>query len=251
LSARGFLVVAATVGLGALALPGRARAQALQVTPVQVELTQRARNAIVTLENRGPEAMRFQVSAFAWDQGSRGEMQLARTKDVTFFPGLFTIAAGQKRNLRIAAAAPFGEVERTYRIFVEQLPGGPSGPQANVRVLTRVGIPVFLEPPQRTPGAELSPVHLERRKISFVLRNTGNVRVIPDLVRVVGSDAQGAEVFEQKLSGWYVLAGGERIFETEAPRDACARVRRISATVQVEKSALEAQLPTPDGACGP
>jgi fimbrial chaperone protein len=240
-----------TAGLGVLAGPGLARAQALQVTPVQVELTQQARNAIVTLHNRGSEELRFQVSAFAWDQGSRGEMQLARTKDVTFFPGLFAIAAGQKRNLRISTAAPFGQVEKTYRIFVEQLPGGPSAPEATVRVLTRVGIPVYLEPAKRTPRAELSPLHLDGRKISFVLRNAGNVRVSPDLVKVVGRDERDDVLFEQPLSGWYVLAGGERIFEAEAPRGVCARVRKVSAEVHVEKSVLEAQLPAADGACGP
>jgi fimbrial chaperone protein len=178
-------------------------------------------------------------------------MQLARTKDVTFFPGLFSIGAGQKRNLRIAAATSFGQVEKTYRIFIEQLPDAPSIPQATVRVLTRVGIPVYLEPAKRTARAELSPLHLDGRRISFVLRNVGNVRVSPDLVKVVGRDDRGEVLFEQPLSSWYVLAGGERVFETEAPRGVCARVRALSAEVRVEKGVLEAALPAADGACGP
>lgn len=240
-----------TLGLGLVPGPARVRAQTLQVTPIQMELTGRTRNAILTLQNHGAEPMRFQVSAFGWQQGPRGEMQLTRTKDVTFFPGLLTIAAGQKRNLRIAASAPVGRVEKTYRVFVEQLPGAPGGTAATVRVLTRVGIPVYLEPPEPARSAELSPLRLEGGKISFVLRNTGNVRVRPEGIKLTGKDAGGAVVFEQSLSGWYVLAGGERIFELEAPRDGCGRVRTLSAEVQLEKGALQTQTSAPDGACGP
>jgi fimbrial chaperone protein len=250
--ARGtFLVATVAVGLGALPGPGRVLAQTLQVTPIQVELTGKTRNAIVAVQNLGTEPVRFQVSAFGWRQDSRGKMELSRTKDVTFFPGLFTIGPGQKRNLRIAAAAPPAEVEKTYRVFVEQLPGGPGPAAASVRVLTRVGIPVYVEPPERSRRAELSPVHREGRRISFVLRNTGNVRVRPEAASVIGKDADGQLVFERPLSAWYVLAGDERIFEAEAPRDACARVRTISAEVRVEDGVLKAETTAPDGACGP
>jgi hypothetical protein len=70
-------------------------------------------------------------------------------------------------------------------------------------------------------------------------------------VKVTGRDESGAVVFEQPLSGWYVLAGGERIYETETPRDGCARVRSLSAEVRTEAGALTAQLATAGGACAP
>jgi fimbrial chaperone protein len=243
------LVIAA--GLGILPGPGRVLAQTLQVTPIQVELTTKARNAVVTLQNLGSEPMRLQASAFAWDQGPRGEMRLSRTKDVTFFPGLFTIAPGEKRSLRIAAATPPGAVEKTYRVFVEQLPQAATGADTAVRVLTRVGIPVYVEPPQPSRAAELSALRLEAGKIVFTVRNTGSVRLRPEAVLVSGRDADGELVFERSLEAWYVLAGGERIFELEAPRDRCARVRSLSAEVKTEAGVLTAQAATAGGACAP
>jgi fimbrial chaperone protein len=245
------LVRLVALGLGLVPGPGAVLAQGFQITPVQVELTAKARTAIVTIHNLGSEPLRLQVSAFSWDQDAKGEMRLARTKDVTFFPSLLTIAPGQKRNLRVGVAAPVGEVEKTYRVFVEQLQGGPGAPAGAVRVLTRVGIPVYLEPPKPSHGAELSPIRVDGRKISFLVRNTGNVRLRPERVKVIGADGAGQVAFDQSLPAWYVLAGGERIYETEAPRDRCARVRTLSAEVQVGDRTLRVEQPAAGGVCGP
>jgi P pilus assembly chaperone PapD len=217
LNAPKLLVTVVAVGLGLAAGSGRARAQTLQVSPIQLELTRAAPSEVLTLHNVGAEPTRYQVSAF--------------------------IAA--------APSAQFGAVEKTYRVFVEQLPSAPRARQSGVRVLTRVGIPVYLEPPERKPDAEVSALAVQGRRVSFALRNTGNVRIRPDLVRVVGRDGAGEIVFDQPLSSWYVLAGGERLFEADAPQDGCERVRVVSAEVAVSKGTVEGQLPVAGGACGP
>jgi fimbrial chaperone protein len=249
---RKILVRLLALGLGLWPGPGVVLAQAFQVTPVQVELTRRARAAVVTIRNVGAEPMRLQASAFEWRQDRRGEAILARTKDIVFFPSLLTIAPGAKRNIRVAAAegAPFGEVERTYRMFVEQLPGGAT-PESTVRVLTRVGIPVYLEPPKRSSRPEIDGLRLDGRKVSFVLRNGGNVRIRPDAVRLVGRDDADAKVLELPLGAWYVLAGDERVYEGEVPRDGCSSVRTLAAEAVIGATTVQARIPAPGGACVP
>lgn len=242
---------AVALGLGLASGAGVARAQPLEVSPIELELTSAARNGTLTIHNGGAEPLRLQVTALAWQQGRRGELLLAPTRDVTFFPGLLTVAPGEKRNVRVAAAAPFEDVEKTYRVFVEQLPGGPARSENGVRVRTKIGIPVYLEPPVPAARGELADLARDGARLSFVLRSTGNVRIQPASVRLVGRDEAGAVVFERPLPAWYVLAGGDRAYDSEAPRGDCARVRTVSAEVALGKDTLRAQLPTPGGVCAP
>jgi fimbrial chaperone protein len=239
------------LGLGLVSVPGVARAQPLEVSPIELELTSAARNGTLTIHNGGTEPLRLQVTAVAWQQGRRGELLLAATRDVTFFPGLLTVAPGEKRNVRVAAAAPFGDVEKTYRVFLEQLPGAPSSSGNDIRVRTKIGIPVYLEPPAPAARAELADLARAGAGVSFVLRSTGNIRIQPSSVRIVGRDEAGAVVFERPLPAWYVLAGGARAYDSEAPRGDCARVRTVSAEVTIGKETLQAQLPTAGGVCAP
>lgn len=239
------------LGLGLVPRPGAVRAAPFEVAPIELELTRAAKNATLTIHNGDTEPMRLQVTAVAWQQARTGEMQLTPTRDVAFYPGLLTIAPGQKRNIRIAAAAPFGDVEKTYRVLVEQLPGAAAQGQNRIRVRTRVGIPVYLEPQNPSPRAELGPIGREGARASFALRSTGNVRINPQSVRLLAHDEGGALVFERSLPAWYVLAGGERAYEAEIPARACARVRSLVAEVIVGKETLRARLPTAGGACAP
>jgi fimbrial chaperone protein len=249
LLARNAPLAALVAGLGLLLGPGRAFAQ-LEVTPIQVELTNAEPNAIVTLHNRGSDPVRYQVSVFAWQQGPKGEMQLSRTKDVLFFPGLLSLGPDERRNLRVSSAASFGAVEKTYRLFVEELPGAPRPPNSGVKMLTRVGIPVYLEPRTPLAGADVTALSLAGRRFSFVLRNTGNVRLRPEVVRVTARAAGGELVFDEPLSSWYVLAASDRRFELDVPAASCARVRTLTVSVGLPGGPLERQLAV-SGACGP
>ncbi len=235
-----------------LAAAGAAHAAGLNVSPVQVRLTPEESKALVTLRNDGATETRFQVSAFAWDEDATRGMVLAPTQEVVFFPTLFALKPGGVRNVRVGVTVPFGPVERTYRLFIEELPPAekPSG-SSQVRVLTRVGIPVFVAPVKALHDLKLSPISLADGKASLELRNAGNEHLRVDAVRLEAFAQGGAKLFERQQSGWYVLAGGHKRYELEVPREECAKVRRLLMTVKTDREEIYQQaLDAPAGACG-
>lgn len=240
------------LALGLLCGAGRARASGLNISPVQVWLSPATSKSLVTLRNEGPGDARYQVSTMAWDEDARSGMKLAPTEDIIVFPTILELKAGETRSLRLGTVVPFGPIEKTYRVFLEELPA-PEKPQARstVRVLTRVGIPVFLAPVKSLEDIRLSPVSVGKAGASVDVQNTGNVHFRVDSVRMEGFAEGGTRLFEKQAQGWYVLAGGHKRYDLEVPKDACARVRKLVLSVKTDKDQVFQQpLETPGGACG-
>jgi len=229
-----------------------ARAGGLNVTPIQIHLSPSSTKAMLTLRNDGAEPVRYQVSATSWNQTSRGEMQLAPTTEVVFFPALFTLKPGEERNVRVGVGTPFGPVEKTYRVFVEELPP-PEKPRSasQVRVLTRVGVPVFLAPSRAVERRTIDRLEARGGRASFRVVNDGTLHFRGDVVRLRGVDANGRRLFDREQRGWYVLAGGALEYRFDRPRD-CAGLAAVVAEVSGENGdRFEQQAAAEPSACAP
>lgn len=238
--------------LGLLGSPGVARAGELDVSPVVIELSAESPSTLLSVRNAGKDMLRFQVRAFAWNESPTGEMQLARTSEVIVYPPVGELAPGQARNLRVGVTAHPGPRERTWRIFLEEIPSAATAQGPQVQVRTRIGIPIFLAP--AAPGGakpEITGLALSGGHVRFALRNAGEVHFRPSSVQVVLADAAGATVAQLPLSGWYVLAGGERLHDVAVPKDACARAATVTAMASLENGAVQAKAPVASGACAP
>ena len=248
-------VKAARAALGLLLLlgAGRARAGGLNVSPIKIELSPALTKSLLLLRNDGNEPVRYQVSVHAWSQGPRGEMQLSPTKDIIALPALFALKAGEERNVRIGVATPFGNIEKTYRVFIEELPPAekPSQPVSQVRVLTRVGVPVFLAPARVVDKRTIEGISVAHGRFQFKVVNGGTAHFREETVRVRGLDATGKELFNREQRGWYVLSGGSLAYEMELPKE-CAGLTTLVAQVTTEKGeSFEERLPARAADCAP
>jgi fimbrial chaperone protein len=230
-----------------------AEAATYTVNPTRVYLSARSTSALMTLKNESQQPLRMQLRAQRWHQTPAGEMRLDGTEDLIVFPTLLTLGPGEQRKIRVASATPFDVVEKSYRLYVEELPPGSDDPTAgsSVRILTRMGIPVFLQPSRPTATAVLKGLGLNDGALSFELANTGNTHYIPESVIVRGFAAGGEPVSEWPVNGWYVLAGGSRAFTVKMGRPACEKVRNLLVEVTIGPTVLKGPLTTPGGACAP
>lgn len=244
-------IAGAGISLAILGQAGAAAGATFSVNPTRVVLTARAATSLVTIRNDGDQPLRFQVNVFKWDQDASGQMQLTPTEDMIVFPLMLTLQPKEERSVRVGAATPFGAIEKSYRLIVEELPPlERSADEANVRMLTRMGVPIFLQPPSPKASALLTDVALGSGGLSFRLRNTANVYFIPDAVTVKAFDERGTVLLDRSLETWYVLAAGSRVFEVEVPRPLCEQVRSFAVEVAIGTAVLKSRLETPASACG-
>jgi fimbrial chaperone protein len=232
---------------------GRISAAGLNVSPVQLYLKAEESKTLLTLRNDGEETVRFQLQVNTWGEDAKTGMTLGPTEDIVFYPTLVALKPGETHKVRVGTMIPFGALERTYRLFIEELPPAekPAQSRSAVRVLTRVGIPIFVQPTKVLESQTLSAVALGSGSASVELENAGNVHLRVETVRLEGFATGGARLFDREAPGWYVLAGGRKSFTVDVPRDACARVRKLIATVKTDREqTLQQALETPGGACG-
>lgn len=241
------LVLTASFGL-ALFQEVQAWAADFEVTPVRVALSQSTSSALLSVHNQSSEPLRFQVTAFTWAQGKDGEMVLAPTDELVVFPTMFSLKAGETRKMRMGVTTPPSGMEKTYRIFVEELPPPAVQSTNTVRVLTRMGIPVFVSPFGATPLPRIDTLAVQGKAASFELRNAGNGYFFTKHVRISAVTPDGRVIFTRELPSWYMLAGGLRDYALEVPEDACAATR-LDVDVETESTSVHASTPLPPRAC--
>ena len=246
-------VVACCALFGLAVGPDRLDAAQFTVSPTRILLSPRTTSALVNVRNEGSAPVRLQVKTHAWSQGLDGHVELGPTDEVIVFPTLVTIGPGEERKLRVAVTAAPGTVEKTFRVFLEELPakGAEGAHGAAVQMLTRVSIPVFLQPAARSSRAGLSRLRLEAGTVKFQIDNLGNTHFVPETIRVRGLSQSGETILDQSTDGWYILAGGIRQYDLQFEPADCSRVRTILVETRVGDTPLADRIQIPAGACAP
>ena len=246
-----------TVALGLVLQAGVLAASAFKVTPVRV-LFSAPSSALLTLKNESDQPLRFQISSFAWSQDPKGTVQLTPTEDIVFFPALLSLNPGEERKVRVAATVAAKDVEKTYRIFFEELPPLEKPNQqtgAQVRILTKMGIPIFVAPEKGYAEATIDSPRVEKGAINFDVRNGGNVHFGLQGVKLHGTGTNGEALFDRQLEGWYVLAGSPRAYSVEVPAGVCPRLKKVVIEAETDISSIgqsgtvTKEFEVPPGAC--
>jgi fimbrial chaperone protein len=237
------LLLPAVVAAGILVRSDDARAGSFEISPITVSLNAGQLNTLVSVRNQGTEAMRVQVAAYAWTQSPTGEMQLGPTTDLTFFPAMLSLPPGDVRNVRVGVtAATPTPTEKTYRLFVEELPP-PVTPSTNtVRVLTRMGVPVFVQSAAAKPVPVIDGITFAGKKVSFQMRDRSDTHYKTTSLTLTGLGAAGETLFTQTLQAWYILAQGSRDYSVDVPDASCAALRAVEVKAVTDGGPITARL---------
>jgi fimbrial chaperone protein len=199
------------------------RAASLSVAPVRVELAAARATQALTLRNETDAPMLVQAEVREWTQ-AEGEERFATTRDVLVTPAVMTIPARGSQVVRVGLrGGPDPAVERSYRVFLQQVPTDASEPGA-VRVSLRLSLPIFVAA-QSGPTAphlswSLQPAGPDAFELRATNTGTGHFQIADLGVELASSGSIAAEG-----NARYVLPGARMSWRVELPTPVDARSR--------------------------
>lgn len=198
---------------GGVALAGPP-AGGFTVSPVRLDMDAGARAVSLTLSNGSDRIKTVQVEAVRWTQ-VEGEDHYEPAPELVVNPPLFRVAPGARQVVRAGfhGGAPALEAEGAYRVYLQEVPDGDE-PRANqLRLLLRIGVPLFLapvEPAQPAPRWTLA--RQPDGRLALQVRNEGRRRLRLEHLAVA---AEGQALHD--VAGLsYVLSGQMRAWTLPA-----------------------------------
>jgi len=140
------LVRQAACGLAFLFLAVGHAWAGFQVGPVSATLSADQRVAALTVRNTGAAAATIQLQVMVWSQ-SGGKDVFAPAEDILATPPIFNVPAGGSQVIRVGSRrAPDAQQERTYRLFLREVPPAPRPGFQGLHVVLQISLPVFVQP---------------------------------------------------------------------------------------------------------
>ena len=194
--------------------------------------------------NTGDGPLKCQIDLKEWTQDSEGKDVYTEAKDIVFFPKIMTVEANEQRAIRVGVKGPPSQKEKTYRIFIEEIPSQkktqdlktPGKIAAGLTIAFRYAVPIFVMPVKRQESSVVEKIELSGGTARTTVRNTGNVHVKLSTVTFRGKSAAGKELFVIEVGGWYVLNGMSRNYEATVPKEHCGELAVIEVVAQSESS---------------
>ena len=208
------------------------------VKPMRLDVAHRAKSASVSIANEGTDKLSFQLRAMDWTQDKDGKDVYTDSIDLIFFPKLMTIESGQEALVRIGFKSPATSTEKTYRLFIEELPGVVKkieGNSAQINVLVRFGLPIFAEPILPQDILVVDGIEFKSRVLSFTAQNSGNRHQMFASIRIAGTNGESKPIFGLDIADRYLLASSSKSYKTVLSAQQCRELTSITIDVKTDK----------------
>jgi fimbrial chaperone protein len=220
-----------------------------KVSPIRIDLDKNTKSGVVNIVNEGTERLTVQMKAMEWTQNAEGKDVYTETEDLIFFPKVMTIDPKEDRILRAGIKIPAVAKEKTYRLFVEEIPEPKKSEGMNVAIAIRFGVPIFVKPLKAEPKGEIQKIELLKGLVSATVKNTGIIHFMINTVSIKGRNDKGEEIFITDVNGWYLLSDVSRIYSTEVPREICRDLASIDVQVVTDKHTLNGKADVDTAMC--
>jgi P pilus assembly chaperone PapD len=218
----------------------------LHVTPEAVHLSAGAPRATLSLHNAGRKTAHVIVTTWSWWQSASGETRLDPSAEIDVRPPDVYVMPGATATLEIDVTGPASEVERAFKVELEDEPLQAFG--RTKPVAQHVSVPVFVAPDKAAPRADVEGLEVEGGHARFTLVNSGTSH-LPAQLRVALLGARGQRLLLQKLPDWTVLARAQVSYDVPLLSRWCLLAHSVQVEVGSGKDALRKAAPVTKEAC--
>ena len=228
-----------------------------QVQPTTMDLGAKVKSGVFSVVNNGNDKIDFQVSVKEWNQDEKGKDVLVDTKEIVFFPKVMSVEANSQRAIRIGLKTPSSAKEKTYRLFVQEIPTQKKTQDVDVKKNIKAGVtiafqfsmPIFVKPLKPQEASIFDKIEMSNGTVKAVVKNTGNVHVKLRAVKFTGKAADGKELYSKEIAGWYILNGMSFPYEATIPKEVCGQLATIEVNAQTENVNIDGKLNVQKNMC--
>jgi fimbrial chaperone protein len=220
-----------------------------RVSPIRLELDRGTKSGVISVINESTGRFQVQMKAFLWDQDAEGKDQYTESKDIIFFPKIMIFDKPEERILRAGIKMPAGTKEKTYRLFIEEIPEPKKSGAASIAVAIRFGVPIFVKPVKEEVKGEITKLEFSKGEFRATVKNSGNVHFIINAVDIKGNNLKGEQVFAKSLGGWYLLNGASRVYSTAIPSEVCTETAKLDVEIKTDHFILHGKLDVDKSMC--
>jgi len=223
----------------------------LSIKPIRIFFEGTKKTDILTIKNESSVIGALQINAVEWTQDKKGENIYSPTQDILFFPKLLEIMPGEEKIVRIGKKISRSEKEKTYRLFIEEIPDNSKTETTSVKILMRIGVPVFITPLKTAASGVIEKIELNKGILVVGVKNEGNIHFIIQSIKVDGRDSEGKEVYAVKRAGGYLLNGKSKEFVLKLPEDACHKMNTLEVHIDTDRLTMGKQIEIVEDMCKP
>lgn len=237
LSGKVLLTFAVLVFL-ALAGPMPVTAGNWRVAPIKIYFDVKTRSEVVTVTNDGDQALPLEITAMEWSQDQNGQDVYQPATDLIFFPKQLVVEPKKERVIRTGIKVPAIGREKTYRLFIREVPDARQPAENAVAIAIQFGVPVFVAPPKAEIKGDIAAVDIGQGQVAVTVKNQGNSHFRVSRVKLQGKTSGGEALETVDIPGWYLLAGTQRTFKADIPAELCRKADLLEIIVDSDRITL-------------
>jgi fimbrial chaperone protein len=219
----------------ALLFPVHGFSANFSLNPIRIYFDGSSKTNILSITNNSDENIAVQLRAYKWSQNEKGENTYDLTKDIVFFPKIANIKKGEKKIVRLGTRIPQGQQEKTYRLYIEEIPDRKKTDNTAVNIVMKVGVPIFLAPVTAQPKGLVREMNLDKGSFHARLINEGNVHFILRSINVSGHNDSGEEIFKEEIGGRYLHYGNSKDVAFDIPQESCVNIKTLDLEMNTDK----------------